>query len=161
MDNSPPDDNSSKNQPNTTNSLAAIRLVNWQQCAPSLTAIRQKVFMEEQQVSREDELDGQDEHCQHVLATLSVSGEPIGCARILSSGKIGRVAVLKPYRKYGIGQKIIKFCIDYAKQNEVEPYLDAQIDAIPFYQRIGFIAEGDVFLDANIPHRRMRYNLSP
>ncbi len=119
--------------------------------------------MQEQQVSVADEWDGLDEQAIHFLA-LSAMGIPIGCARLLNetSGEnnlyhIGRVAIIKPFRNQGIGHQLIQFVITYCKKNAPHNniYLHAQTDRRHFYETLGFIAEGNEFMDAGIPHISM------
>lgn len=138
-------------------------LANWQTHSADLVKIRTEVFMQEQQVSAADEWDGLDEHAVHFLV-LSATSEPVGCARLLSEKSadptlyhIGRVAILKPIRNQGIGHKLMQFIIAYCKQTAPENsiYLHAQTERRTFYETLGFIAEGDEFMDAGIPHISM------
>ncbi len=119
--------------------------------------IRREVFIEEQGVPEEVEMDGRDDEAVHVLA--SVDGEPAGCGRLMFSGseaKIGRVAVRKKMRGLGIGEGICKLLIALAKDKGVEKIvLDAQVTAEGFYSRLGFEREGDVFMEAGMEHVRM------
>jgi phosphoribosylglycinamide formyltransferase-1 len=121
-------------------------------------AVRREVFCEEQNVPEELELDARDEDAWHFLAF--VDGEPAATARLLQTegaAKIGRVAVRKAYRGRGLGDKVMEAAMHAAKELRLDPMvLDAQLPVIPFYERFGFVAEGDVFDDAGIPHRRMR-----
>ncbi|HET7674072.1 MAG TPA: GNAT family N-acetyltransferase, partial [Gammaproteobacteria bacterium] len=142
-----------------TDQAFTVRAADWKADAPLLRPIRQAVFIDEQRVPEELEWDELDIHCLHALA-LDTSGTPIGCGRLTTDGKIGRMAVLAPWRKAGVGGAILRFLIDEARRRgATECRLDAQIEAVDFYHRHGFIAEGDEFLDANIRHRRMRLTL--
>ena len=121
-------------------------------------ALRRAVFIEEQQVSEADEVDGRDGDALHVLAT--VDGAPMGCARILVNGdtaKIGRVCVLKPARGTGLGAAIIEACLDIARTQPglTRAKLGAQVHALAFYERLGFTAFGPVYDDAGIDHQDM------
>jgi predicted GNAT family N-acyltransferase len=136
-----------------------VHLVSWHDGEPLLRAIREAVFMREQCVSAELEWDGLDEACHHALA-LSASGDAIGCGRITPQGYIGRMAVLPEWRGKRVGSAILEMLLDYARsQNLAQVELAAQVQAIPFYQSHGFEAEGEPFLDANIPHRKMKLKL--
>lgn len=119
--------------------------------------------MHEQHVCATEEWDGLDEHAIHFIV-LSTIGTIIGCARLLheTSGEthcyhIGRVAILKPFRNQGIGHQLMQFVIDYCKKNAPynHIYLHAQTERRRFYERLGFIAEGDEFIDAGISHISM------
>ena len=136
-----------------------VHLVSWHDGEPLLRAIREKVFMQEQGVPAELEWDGLDEACHHALA-LSANGEAIGCGRITLDGHIGRVAILPEWRRKRIGSAILELLVDYARTQHYE-YVDlnAQVQAIPLYKDFGFEVEGDEFMDANIPHRKMVLHL--
>ncbi|HET7833859.1 MAG TPA: GNAT family N-acetyltransferase [Gallionella sp.] len=136
-----------------------VSLVSWHDAEPLLRAIRAAVFIREQGVPEELEWDGLDEMCRHALA-LSSTGSAIGCGRMLADGHIGRIAVLPEWRKRKVGTAIVEALLDFARINgyrQVE--LDAQTYAVPFYRTLGFIEEGEEFLDAGLPHIRMRLKL--
>lgn len=133
-----------------------IRLVTWEEASDVLKEIRFKVFVEEQAVPVEEELDGMDEVSTHFVATLD--GNPVGVARLMPSGQIGRMAVLIRYRKHGIGALLLRAAVEEALESgHTEPFLHAQTHALGFYEANGFSAFGDIFLDAGIEHRAMRY----
>ena len=120
--------------------------------------LRRVVFMVEQNVSEADERDGKDDVAHHIL--VQDNGVPVGCARILvdgSTGKIGRVCVLKDRRGTGLGQALIDACLAHLSTipNVTRAALGAQTNALGFYEKLGFVAFGPEFLDANIPHRMM------
>ncbi len=132
-----------------------VHLVTWCDGEPLLRAIREKVFIQEQQVPVELEWDGLDAGCEHVLA-LAASGNAIGCGRITPDGHIGRIAVLPEWRRQQVGSSILELLVDYARgRHYPKVELNAQVQAMPLYEKAGFHAEGEVFLDANIPHRKM------
>ena len=124
--------------------------------------IRKAVFVEEQAVPLELELDEYDDQAAHFLLR-DAAGTALATARLLDKhglAKIGRVAVLKEARGQGLGLKLMQFVLSEAQQRGfAEAVLDSQTYAIPFYERLGFIAEGDEFDDAGIPHFLMRRNL--
>ena len=120
--------------------------------------LRRTVFIEEQNVPEADEVDGRDAGAVHLLAR--VDGRPVGTARLLvsgDSGKIGRVCVLAEMRGKGIGARLIEAAVrEFAANPAIgKVKLSAQINALPFYERLGFTAEGDEYLDAGIVHRDM------
>lgn len=123
--------------------------------------IRKAVFVEEQAVPLELELDEYDAAAIHFL--LREGETPLATARLLDKhglAKIGRVAVLKEARGRGLGLRLMEAVIDEARQRGfTESVLDSQTYAIPFYARLGYIAEGDEFDDAGIPHYLMRRTL--
>ena len=123
-------------------------------------AIRLLVFVGEQQVPPELEADEYDADALHLLATETATGEAVGAARILDRGdgraKIGRVAVKKEWRGCGIGRLLMEDALRrIAERGFTTVFLEAQVQVIPFYERLGFVAEGPVFQDAGIDHRKM------
>ncbi|TAF67374.1 MAG: GNAT family N-acetyltransferase [Cytophagales bacterium] len=124
-------------------------------------AIRQKVFVEEQQVPAEEEYDEYEQISTHFLATDEAEN-PCGTARwrITEKGiKLERFAVLAPYRGKGVGTALVKKVLeDIAEQTKQAPtllYLHAQIQAMPLYQKFGFQPIGDKFEECNIEHFKM------
>lgn len=116
--------------------------------------IRTKVFILEQKIDKEIEFDGEDKNALHTL--IYFDNKAVATGRILKDGKIGRVAVLKDYRKKGLGEKIINSLITQGKNNDFkEVYLDSQEDAIKFYEKLGFVINGEMFTKANIKHQKM------
>ena len=122
--------------------------------------IRFAVFVDEQQVPPELEPDEYDAEAIHLLVVDAATGEAIGTARIVDKGngvaKIGRVAILKEWRGQGVGDALMRAVLEIARTaGHTLAMLDAQTYVIPFYEKLGFIAEGPEFDDAGIPHRRM------
>lgn len=139
------------------NTKANVREVEWDTNSPTLIAIRTEVFVKEQNVPEDLEIDGMDNDSYHFLASLP-DGKHVGTARLMKSGQIGRMAVLEPYRNAGIGQQLLECAIAKAQSLGFEEiYLHAQIQALDFYLRNGFEAFGPEFDDAGINHRAMRY----
>jgi len=119
--------------------------------ADPILAIRFEVFVHEQNVPPELEVDGLDPKCLHALAFEEE--KPIATGRLLEDGHIGRVAVLKPYRNRGIGIAIMKTLIEAARERSLATVcLSSQTHAIAFYERLGFKAQGEIYLDAGIDH---------
>ena len=119
--------------------------------------IRMRVFVSELGVPRDIELDDDDQHAIHFLATSS--GRAVGTARLVMRGKkakVGRMAVLKKYRRKGIGAALLKRVIAAAKRRGARIiFLHAQITVIEFYAKMGFRCVGPVFDEAGIAHRTM------
>ena len=135
-----------------------VEQVRWKDKEETLRHIRTVVFIDEQNVPEELEWDEYDEACQHFLA--SIGNDVIATGRLLDSGKIGRMAVLKPYRNQGVGSKVLESILTVAKEMKmISVFLFAQIDAINFYKRFGFEEEGAIFDDAGIPHKKMNKQL--
>lgn len=125
----------------------------------ALRTVRNTVFVIEQNVPPELELDADDLRATHILAR-TLDGEPVGAARITPSGRIGRMAVLTGYRRRGIGSSMLHTLLDFAAGRGLRAVrLHSQNSAMGFYARHGFTAEGDEFVEAGIPHRLMRRDL--
>ena len=124
--------------------------------------IRNLVFCKEQKVSKKIEFDGLDQFCNHYLAKINKL--PIGTARVREQTggtfKIERMAVLKEYRKKGVGKAIIKEILKhYLNLNKVNNLiLNSQIEVKDFYKKFGFVEVGEEFIEANILHIKMTYN---
>ena len=129
--------------------------------------IRMEVFVEEQGVPPELEPDEYDADALHLIALNAFDPShpvPVGTARVVDKGdgvaKIGRVAVRKTWRGWGVGEALMRRAMNAARaRGMTTAILDAQVPVIPFYERLGFVAEGPVFDDAGIPHRRMTQRL--
>ena len=123
--------------------------------------IRIAVFVDEQGVPLEDELDEFDHlngHCHHIL--VHHEEQPVGTGRIRLSdgmGKLERICILKPYRKFGLGKVIIEGLENIAKELGVaEVKLHGQTQAEGFYLKIGYRTASDVFMEDGIPHVLMK-----
>lgn len=133
-----------------------VKQANWFQEATALQTIREAVFVQEQGIPLQLEWDGYDTTAIHVLAFNS-EGQPIGTGRLLPDGHIGRIAVLKNWRHKGVGTALLKELLQLAKANGLKKvFLDAQLPAIPFYQRLGFITINEIFEEAGILHQPMQ-----
>ena len=136
-----------------------VEQTSWQVSSEVLTAIRYKVFVDEQQVPIDEEIDQEDESAIHWLA-YGPDNAVMATGRMLSNGQVGRMAVLKKFRDQGVGSSLMRHMIRYAITEGMERlFLNAQIKAIPFYEGFGFVAEGEPFMDAGIPHKVMDLNL--
>lgn len=132
-----------------------VELADWQRDAKILRCIREAVFVEEQKVPMDLEWDGLDQDCIHVIA-YAEQGKPVATGRLLADGHIGRLAVLKPWRGRGIGSQVLRALMTIAKSRSIVTCaLNAQVHAIAFYERHGFVATGDEFDEAGIAHRHM------
>lgn len=126
-----------------------------------LRAVREVVFIQEQQVSVEEEWDDMDPACDHVVARDDAH-RPIGTGRLTPQHKIGRMAVLREWRGKGVGEALLLALIDRARELGLrEVSLNAQVGALGFYERFGFAAYGERFWEANIEHQAMRMELDP
>ncbi len=125
-----------------------------------LRAVRETVFVHEQQVPLEEEWDALDPLCRHVIAR-DPAGLPIGTGRLTPEHRIGRMAVLADWRGQGVGDALLAALITEArKQGWPAISLNAQVSAEAFYARQGFIPEGERFMEAGIEHQSMRRALT-
>ena len=118
--------------------------------------IRTTVFINEQKVPVKLEWDEFDKESTHILAYYN--NIPVGTARLLNDGHIGRMAVLKDYRNRNIGKNMLKYLLELAKKKSLDNIeLSAQKHAVEFYKKYGFSVTSDVYMDAGIPHYDMKY----
>jgi predicted GNAT family N-acyltransferase len=144
--------------PNSASSCR-VELGAWSEFQSQASSIRFEVFVHEQQVPPEEELDATDAHCVHALAFNEV-GEAVGTGRLLPDGHIGRMAVLRSSRGNGVGAAILLRLIEQAREQAfTQVVLSAQTHARDFYAKHGFKEEGEEYLDANIAHILMRKTL--
>jgi predicted GNAT family N-acyltransferase len=135
--------------------MPRIELMSWEQARAHASPVRFAVFVEEQGVPREIELDEQDPLSVH--AVVYEDGKPVATGRLLPDGHIGRMAVLKEWRGRGLGALVLQRLMDRARERgDREVALSAQAHAVPFYRAQGFIPEGGEYLEAGIRHQAMR-----
>jgi predicted GNAT family N-acyltransferase len=133
----------------------SIRIVSWPDARGDAMRVREAVFVVEQGVPPEIELDEWDAQCDHALA-FEAGGRVVGTGRLLPDGHIGRMAVLGDWRGRGVGGAILAALIERAAARGMKRLLlNAQTHAVPFYARYGFVAFGDEFMEADIPHVAM------
>lgn len=139
--------------------MTRIELLGWNEARADAERIRMTVFVEEQRVPPEIEMDDKDAACVHALAYLD--GRAVGTGRLLPDGHIGRMAVLREWRAAGVGSAILERLVDEARRRGMrEVVLSAQTHALGFYARHGFAPMGAVFEEAGIAHQAMRRVLS-
>lgn len=135
-------------------------LVRWvAQGSPELAgafALREAVFYGEQRVPREEELDGEDERAQHLVALDPRGERVVGTLRLLIDGpraKVGRVAVAREWRRRGVASRMLALALARAReQGCTHARLAAQIRAKALYERAGFQVQSQPFVEAGIPH---------
>ena len=133
--------------------------MNWEQAQPVAGPIRFSIFVGEQNVPPGIELDDRDAECIHAVA-YDVDGKAIGTGRLLPDGTIGRMAVVKEWRRQGVGAEILEALVEEArKRGHASVVVSAQLQAAEFYRGHGFEAEGKVYQEAGILHQAMRRKL--
>lgn len=137
-----------------------ILIGSWEQQHQAASALRHAVFVDEQGVPQELELDDLDTVSLHALAYDE--DEPVATGRLLPDGHIGRMAVRRDRRGTGVGSMVLRALMEAARRRgDYDVVLHAQLTARDFYARHGFQAEGPTFMDAGIEHIAMRYKFSP
>ncbi len=135
--------------------MLRIELMDWETARSEATRIRHAVFVEEQRVPPEIEMDDQDRVCVHAIAYSQ--GRAVGTGRLLPDGHIGRMAVLRESRSLGVGGAILERLVQEARHRGVtQVVLSAQTHALGFYRRHGFKEQGTVYEEAGIQHQEMR-----
>jgi len=137
-----------------TKSPIIISTASWQQCRNFIRPIREQVFIKEQAVPVELEWDNDDEIALHIIAQNDQL-DYVATARLLPDGVIGRMAVLKLWRNQGYGTAMLSKMLQICLERNVTAMLNAQTQAVGFYQKAGFKIQGKEFMDAGIPHYKM------
>lgn len=123
----------------------------------SVIYIRKVVFINEQEVSVDEELDSLDIESDHFL--IEVDDKYVATARVYyndNQATIGRVAVLKPFRNKGYAKFLMTEIINFIKNKDIKiAHIGAQVQAVGFYEKLGFKISGDIYIDANIEHYPM------
>jgi predicted GNAT family N-acyltransferase len=143
-----------------------IREVQSEEDWQAAIAVRIAVFVDEQGGPADEEPDRYDPQCRHFV--VESAGCIVGTARLFpydpaaGIGKIGRIALLPEVRGRGWGRLLLRYMMVRTREaGYTVAMLDAQTHATGFYEAEGFVAEGEVFMDGGIPHRRMRRRLDP
>ena len=132
-----------------------VRPARWDEDQAAIAALRRAVFIEEQSVPEALEWEAVDAHCRWWVAEAAREGV-VGIVRLLDSGRIGRLAVMPGWRRRGVGSALLQAALSTARKAGMKDiYLCAQTQALDFYARHGFSAEGPEYRDAGIPHRTM------
>ncbi|MCY6413544.1 GNAT family N-acetyltransferase [Acinetobacter sp. VNH17] len=134
--------------------MLSVENGDWDQLQQDARLIREQVFIVEQNIPEQDEWDDQDAISQHFV--VYDCDQPVATARLLQNNSVGRVAVMQEYRGQGIGRMIMLDIIHYAQQQH-RPFLklSSQVHAISFYEKLGFVTQGDPYDECGIPHIEM------
>jgi predicted GNAT family N-acyltransferase len=137
-----------------------LRLASWDALRDQAGMVRRAVFVSEQGIDEALEWDERDAVSLHCLALID--GEPIGTGRLLPDGHIGRMAVLPHLRNQGVGARVLEALVAAAAQRgDREVMLSAQCAAQRFYERHGFVVQGEPYLEVGIRHVAMSRLLNP
>ncbi|WP_286235638.1 GNAT family N-acetyltransferase [Thalassotalea sediminis] len=139
----------------------SISRVQWEQAAPLLKNVREKVFICEWRIPKHIEFDKKDRFAFHVLVCDDKTQEPIATGRILATGEISRIAVLLPYRKKQVDNIVVHGLLSIAKEIGLdEVFIYSPLDTVEYYRRFNFISAGAVFMEAGMPRQRMSCQLN-
>lgn len=132
-----------------------LRCGDWAVLRAAAVPVRTEVFIIEQAIPAELEWDADDAISLHCVAC--VDDQPVACGRLLPDGRIGRMAVLKPWRRHGLGGAILERLVEAARaRGDAFARLSAQCHAEGFYRAHGFVPDGPAFDEAGIPHLPMK-----
>jgi len=132
-----------------------IELLTWEQAEAAAAPIRFAIFMHEKHVEG-IELDALDKDCLHAVA-YDDSGSAIGTARLMPDGQIGRMAVVKDWRRRGVGGELLDALIAEARKRGLsEVRLSAPLQALEFYRSQGFIPDGKILEVDGVLQQAMR-----
>lgn len=136
-----------------------LQVLDWEQAEALVMPLRERVFVVEQGVPAELELDEFDPVCRHAVVR-SAAGEVIATGRLLPDGQVGRMAVDARWRGRGIGGEVLEVLVETARQRGFDKVeLHAQVVAMPFYASHGFVGFGERYMEAGILHQSMRRQL--
>jgi len=135
-----------------------VRVVTSEADRAAVFALREQVFVHEQGVPMDIEMDDLDAEADHFIARLG--GRAVGTGRLVvedGTGVLGRLAVARAARGTGLGKALVAEIERRAAERGLEAVeLHAQVHARGFYEHLGYVPEGDVFDEAGIPHITMR-----
>ena len=136
-----------------------IKIVTEQQELEQVFSVRTQVFVHEQNVPEEEEIDHLEEESIHFLVT-DEEGNPAGAGRfrvVDEEGKVERICVMPEFRSKGVGKALMNAIEQYGLTKHIKTFkLNAQNQAIPFYEKLGYSVTSDEFMDAGIPHHTMK-----
>lgn len=146
--------------PGVTSALTVgVELADWLSAEAQVMPVRMAVFVVEQGVAEDIERDAFDALSRHAIAR-DPAGAVVATGRLLPDGHIGRMAVVAALRGKGVGGAVLEALVaEAARRGLAEVALNAQVHALDFYRRHGFVEHGDVFTEAGIAHRAMRRTL--
>lgn len=145
--------------PRSDAQAARVEIADWARAEAQVMPVRMAVFVVEQGVPEDIERDAFDAVSRHAIAR-DEAGAVVATGRLLPDGHIGRMAVAAPLRGKGVGGAVLEALVAEAMRTGLaEVALNAQVHALAFYRRHGFVAYGDEFMEAGIPHRAMRRTL--
>lgn len=134
----------------------SVSRVPWEHAAPLLKTVRERVFICEHRIPKKIEFDRKDRKAIHMLVCCDASQEPVATGRILPSGEIGRIAVVKEHRKQQLDLLVLKGLIKAAKEIGLdEVYIHSPLEDVNYFASNNFFIVGSVFMEAGLPKQQM------
>jgi len=135
--------------------------VQWEQAAPLLKNVREKVFICEWRIPKKIEFDRKDHHAFHILVCDDITQEPIATGRVLLTGEISRIAVLMQYRKSSVDQRVMQGLLKIAKEFNIEEvFIYSPLESVEYFRKFNFVSAGAVFMEAGMARQRMTCSLA-
>ncbi|RHW77252.1 GNAT family N-acetyltransferase [Colwellia sp. RSH04] len=139
----------------------SIGRVKWQQAAPLLKNIREKVFICERRIPKKVEFDQGDRTAYHMLVCDDKSQEPIATGRISPEGEISRIAVIKGYRSKKVDKVVMQALFRIAQELSLtEVYISSPLDKVEYFIAQEFQPIGSVYMEVGMPKQRMVCSVS-
>jgi len=139
----------------------SVSRVKWEQAAPLLKNIREKVFVCEWRIPKHLEFDQNDQTAFHMLICDDITQEPIATGRILASGEISRIAVLMSFRRLDMDKIVLQGLFKIAKElNLDEVFIHSPLDTVEYFAKHHFLTVGSVFMEAGMPRQRMACSIN-
>ena len=130
--------------------------VPWEHAAPLLKTVRERVFICEHRIPKHVEFDHKDRKAIHMLVCDDISQEPVATGRILPTGEIGRIAVIKEHRKQQLDKLVLAGLLRVANDLELkEVFIHSPLDAVSYFVKHDFYSVGAVFMEAGLPKQQM------
>ena len=134
----------------------SVSRVQWEQAAPLLRNVREKVFICEWRIPKRIEFDKKDKFAYHMLVCDDITQEPIATGRILPTGEISRIAVLMSFRKQNVDKVVLQGLFRIAKELELsEVFIHSPLESVEYFIKHNFHIAGAVFMEAGMPRQRM------
>ncbi|MCJ8321245.1 MAG: GNAT family N-acetyltransferase [Colwellia sp.] len=134
----------------------SVSRVKWEQAAPLLKNIREKVFVCEWRIPKHLEFDKNDRSAFHMLICDDITQEPIATGRILATGEISRIAVVMSFRRFDMDKVVLQGLFKIAKElNLDEVFIHSPLDTVDYFAKHHFFTVGSVFMEAGMPKQRM------
>jgi len=139
----------------------SVCLVQWEQAAPLLKKVREKVFICERRIPKGIEFDKKDINAYHMLVCDDNTQEPIATGRLLPSGEISRIAVVMGFRQQSVDRYILEGLFKIARELHLsEVYINSPLDSVNYFEAKNFHSINSVFMEAGMAKQKMACSIS-